>query len=273
MQCEEVRNELAGRLVGDLDEPVAAAVREHLAGCSACRQEAEAFEETWTLLERVPAEPMDSDVMRARFQAALDLYREGLTDASPRLRDRVNRWMSGWWPRRPLAQAAFAALLLAVGVGAGRGLRPSPRLPAPDPAIAELRQELQSTRQMVMLSLLQQQSAAERLRGVSWSSQIDQPGNEVVSALVDSLMHDPNVNVRLACIDALHRFNERPDVRRATVEALTEQPSPLVQIALIDFVVETNDRDAVGALRRLASDTNLDEAVRGRANWGVQQLG
>ncbi len=273
MQCEEVRNELAGRLVDDLDEPVRARVRDHLAGCEACRQDAEAFADTWTALDGVPAEPMDAASMRVRFQAALDLYREGLS-SSPRLRDRLDRWMSGWWPRRPLAQAALAALLLAVGVGAGRGLRPAAPAPAqPDPAIAELRAELQNTRQMMMLSLLQQQSAVERLRGVSWSSQIDQPGHQVVSALVDALGHDPNVNVRLACIDALRRFSDQPDVRQATIRELTEQHSALVQIALIDFVVENHDRDALGALRQLAADGGADADVRGRATWGVQQLG
>ena len=75
-------------------------------------------------------------------------------------------------------------------------------------------------RQMLMLSLMQQQSATERLRGVSGSVQIDQPGAEIVRALLETLMHDPNVNVRLACVDALRRFSEQDVVRRGTVQAL-----------------------------------------------------
>ena len=45
-----------------------------------------------------------------------------------------------------------------------------------------------------------------------------------------------------------------------------------MQIALIDFVVETKDKEAIDALRRLSEDAMVDEAVRGRAAWGVGQL-
>ena len=85
-------------------------------------------------------------------------------------------------------------------------------------------------------------------------------------------MHDPNVNVRLACVDALRRFSAQDQVRRGTVRALGESSYPLVQIALIDFMVETKDKSAVDALRRLSEDAMVDEAVRGRAAWGLQQL-
>ena len=128
-------------------------------------------------------------------------------------------------------------------------------------------------RQMVALSLLQQQSASERLKGVSWSNQLDQPGAEVLSALLDTLMHDPNVNVRLASIDALKRFGATQSVRRGVLQALEEQESPLVQIALIDFMVKTNERESVETLRRLAQDPHVNETVRARAAWGLQQLG
>ena len=128
-------------------------------------------------------------------------------------------------------------------------------------------------RQMVALSLLQQQSASDRLRGVSWSYQVEPSDEEVLNALVTTVNHDPNVNVRLATIDALERFASRPDVRRGTIQAVQQQPSALVQIALIDFMVKTNERESVPTLQRLAMDPQVNEAVRARAAWGLQQLG
>jgi HEAT repeat protein len=125
----------------------------------------------------------------------------------------------------------------------------------------------------VSLSLMQQQSASDRLKGVSWTGQLDRPSGEVVAALLDALMHDPNVNVRLATIDALERFASREDVRRAAIEAVDRQMSPLVQIALIDFLVKTNERQSAPTLRRLAEDPQVNGAVRARATWGLQQLG
>ena len=58
-------------------------------------------------------------------------------------------------------------------------------------------------RQLVALSLMQQQSASERLRGVSWAYQRGTIRREVLAALVSAVNHDTNVNVRLAAVDAL----------------------------------------------------------------------
>ncbi len=165
---------------------------------------------------------------------------------------------------------AAAAAVLVLGVIIGRQTAPPP---AVDPQLAMLREELRDMRQMVTLSLLQQQSASERLKGVSFTTQIEQPGSEVTLALLDTLIHDPNVSVRLATIDALKRFAARDNVRLGMIEALARQTSPLVQIALIDFLVDTNGRDAADTLRRLSSDPMVDQAVRGRATEALQQIG
>ena len=126
------------------------------------------------------------------------------------------RWRSrAWWAQRAWSvQGLAAAALLVIGVGIGHLLPRRVRLRAERVAaetgslseIAAMRNEMRELREMVSLSLMQQQSASERLKGVSWTSQIDQPGGELVLALLDALMHDPNVNVRLATIDALERF-------------------------------------------------------------------
>jgi HEAT repeat protein len=175
-----------------------------------------------------------------------------------------------WWMAHGL-QAAAAVILVAFGFLVGRQTRP---VPLSDPTMTELREELRATRQMVSLSLLQQQSASERLRGITYTTQIERPGGELVGALLDTLLHDPDVNVRLRSIDALKRFADRDNVRRAATDALTEPASsPLVQIALIDFLVEANDRGSVTSLRRLADDTMTNKAVRARAAWGLQHIG
>lgn len=210
--------------------------------------------DVWQMLEEIPAEPPDSAAMRHRFDAALRAERAAI------------RWRYARWPLAGMAAAA----VLVLGVAIGRATVPAQR---PDPTLTELRQELHDMRQMVTLSLLQQQSATERLKGVSFTSQIDRPGGEIVSALLDTLMHDQNVNVRLASIDALKRFADRPDVRRATLDGLTTQTSPMVQIALIDMMVELNDRSAVAPLQRLSRDETINQAVRERAAWGLQRIG
>lgn len=94
----------------------------------------------------------------------------------------------------------------------------------------------------------------------------------MVSALLDTLLHDPNVNVRLAAVDALRRVSDRPDVRLGTRQAVTDRSaSPLLQVAVIDFMVETRDPQAPALFNALAQDATLDALVRGRAQWGLER--
>jgi HEAT repeat protein len=234
------------------------------------RREADGLDATWRLLGAIDAPVPDSDRMRARLDAVIDALEHAQPSAPRR-----------WLPRRGFGggnrfyvEGVSAAAILLVGIAIGRFVMPD-RTPPADSVfeIAAMRGEMRELREMVSLSLMQQQSASDRLKGVTWTGRLDRPSGEVISALVDALMHDPNVNVRLATIDALERFASREDVRRATIEAVGRQMSPLVQIALIDFLVKANERQSAPTLRRLAQDPQVNDAVRSRAAWGLQQLG
>jgi hypothetical protein len=271
MRCEDISTQLVDYLAGTLADDERQKLERHMLSCAACREELNAASETWGRLGDIPADRPDSRAMRARFDALLAEGELAQPRAAPppSRRTRASLWLRRPGNSRPLVQALAAVLLLAVGIQVGREFLPPP--PA-SPDVSELRQEVRDLRQMVTLTLLQQQSASERLKGVSWSNQVDGPGNEVVAALIDTLMHDANVNVRLASIDALMRFAEREVVRNAAIRALDTQTSPLVQMALIDFVVETQERGALGTLRRLSGDGMVNEAVRARAIWGINHL-
>src|SRR5687767_9514699 len=260
MECEDIQADLPDHLAGALPATRADAVVAHLAACPMCAAEFEELAETWERLGDLPHHRVDSAGMRARFDAALEAHQRSSTH-----RRFWPHGMSGYG-----LQFAAAAALLIVGIALGRQLAPAPVV---DPQIAGLREELRDVRQMVTLSMLQQQSASERLKGVSYSSQIEQPGNEVTAALLDALMHDPNDNVRLRTVDALRRFADHAPVRRGAIDALSQQTSPLVQMALIEFVLEVGGRDAAEALRRLSSDPMVDETVRAQAMRGLTQLG
>jgi HEAT repeat protein len=231
------------------------------------RREADALDATWRMLGGIDAPVPDSDRMRARLDAVID----AVEHAAPPARQWFPRFTGG---RFYAVQGLAAAAILLVGIAIGWFVMPDRTRPADSASeIAAMRSEMRELREMVSLSLMQRQSATDRLKGVTWTGQLDRPSGEVVSALLDALMHDPNVNVRLATIDALERFASREDVRRAAIEAVDRQMSPLVQIALIDFLVKTNERQSAPTLRRLAQDPQANDAVRSRAAWGLQQLG
>jgi hypothetical protein len=255
MQCEEVREQFADYVIGRLQDSARLQLTEHLHLCPACHAELDELKRIWIELDDIPrAEP--TPAVRERFEVMLEAYQDGL-----------RRPARSW--RRPALQFLAAAALLILGIGIGHRMH---TVTAPNPDMAELRSELYQTKQMVALSLMQQQSATDRLKGVNWSYRLQEPSADVLHALLDTLMHDSNVNVRLATIDALRQFGNQPVVRRGLVDAMSQQESPMVQIALIDAAVDLRDKESVGTLRQLTQDQSADSAVRDRAEKALEQL-
>jgi hypothetical protein len=125
---------------------------------------------------------------------------------------------------------------------------------------------------MVALSLLQQQTATERLRGVEYSGSMKTMEPEIISALVHAINEDSSVNVRLAAIDALSKAGNSSSVLTSLARSLPAQDSPMVQAALVDYFVDARDRQAVGALQQLARQPNLNPAVLERTRSALQEL-
>jgi hypothetical protein len=138
--------------------------------------------------------------------------------------------------------------------------------------LTPLHAELTNMRQMVALSMLQQQSASQRLEGVTWTRREGQLDPQVLTALMHTLRYDASVDVRLAALDALSRHAGQPQVRKTVVDALQEQQSPLVQVALIDQLVEWRDTEAAPRLEQLRQMPNLNPTVRQRADWAISKL-
>lgn len=142
----------------------------------------------------------------------------------------------------------------------------------PTSELAQLRGEVGNMRQMVALSLLQQQSASERLRGVSWAYQVKSSDTEVLSALLTAVNQDSNINVRLAAVDALHAFGSSPMMRTAIIQSISKQKTPIVQMALLDLLVDLKEKDAAPELRKMAADETVDASVRDHVKWALEKL-
>ncbi len=279
MNCERVKALFADYLVGCLDVTAQAEVDSHLNACASCREETRSLQAMWTKLALLPEEE-PGPALDARFQAMLEAYRQGMKQAERDASRRVTLrdWLARLWPREPALQFAVAVVLFAAGLLLGPLLAKYQQNHATDDgmndrALAQLREEVVSMKQLVTLSLLQQQSASDRLRGVEWSYRVAQPDEQVLSALLRALDSDPNVNVRLAAVDALHQFGAEDTVRKGLLRSLAEQKSPLVQFELINLMVELKEKRSVPVLKELSQRQDLDPTVRERAEWGLQKLG
>ena len=255
MSCDETTALLSDRLTGLLTGDDERRLDAHLAGCPACRAEAEAIGALWADLAALDAD-VPHDRMRARFHAALAAYEERARgNAFERLVERV-------LPRQPALRLAAAVLLLIVGAVIGR------QLGAPAQAeVAALREEIRA----VALVLLDHQSASERLRGVEWARRGD--SDRALEALLDTVRHDPNLNVRLAAVEALGARLDRPLVREGLTDALERQDAPLMQVTLAGVLLEGGVEGFVPAAQRMLERDDVDSSVRDYLRTALDETG
>ncbi len=273
MICDRIKEQIPECLAGRLDAAARDKVIDHLDTCSACRADLAELGVVWRGLENME-EPEPSRAMRTRFLETLNAYQEGFLEAQRRAvytAPKKSFW-AGLLPAHPAWQAAFSAVLMVAGMLGGHYLLGS-RAPEANPEMAQLRNQVENLRQLVALSMLKEQSPSARLRGVTYSNQIAQPDRQVEQALLQAVNHDSNVNVRLSAVDALAKFANSAEVRRAIADSLPVQDSPLVQVALIDLLVQLQAKEAVPVLRKLSLDSGAEEDVRQRAASGLQKLG
>lgn len=256
MNCEQVDRLLIDSLIGDLGESERQELEEHLGACKRCRIEAVELEGVWQDLgdlESSDPEVPSGRLMR-RFRLSLADYEANLTQRRP---NRFLEWWSGMWELHPAWQGAFSAALIVIGVVIGAGLTAGRQTTRSE--VDALRAEMETMSRAVSVSLLQHQSASERLRAVSWSRRAGGDG-EVLSALLAAAREDPNVNVRLAAIDALAVHAEQGPVRAGLIETLERADSPLVQLAVLEVVAGERGL-ANGELQKLIDSGEVDPTV------------
>ncbi|MBR7207819.1 HEAT repeat domain-containing protein [Microvirga sp. STS02] len=274
MNCEETKGQLVDYLSRQLSAPEHEALAAHLAECAECRDELQAVERVWHTLGRVPVPPPGPQV-RPEFYAMLASFKEELEttpDYSPR---GLWAWLRALPIPRPALRLAYSLCLLGVGLLGGYWLNngPKPTPAADQQQLAVLAAQVGEMRQVMLLSLIDNPSATERLRAVGYTKELPDPNAKVVNALLGTLNHDDNVNVRLATLEALTPLAQNDaTVRLGLVHALAQQESPLVQAALADAMVQLQERRSVQPLRRLLKQANLDDMVKSKIEQSIQTL-
>ncbi len=257
MHCDEVMEEVSLALLGD--EPRGDGVVRHLGTCESCRKEARQLEEVWKLVGELP-EGRPAPELRRRFEGMLEQAiatsrDRGTSDPAIPWRARlVALWSSA--SRRAALGSAAAALLLGLLGGALLGSR------LPDPDLEDLRTRVAALQEMVALSLRELDSASRRLQAVRYSTEIGASQPPLLNALVQAVERDPNVNIRLAALDALAPVAGQPEVMDHLLESLPGQKSALVQIVMIDLLLDVDGVRVRRAIRRLAEVEGLPMEVR-----------
>jgi len=175
---------------------------------------------------------------------------------------RLEVWLGSWWPERPLIGIAVASLTLFVGLSLGSNFN---RSRSADGEITALRDEVQAMNEIVSLAMLNQDSSSERLAGINLSAKVSDPSPALVTGLMNALKKDPNLNVRLASVDALGRYHTEPGIVDLLTQSLSQESSPMIQIAIIDLLIAIEETEALEALITFIKQQNLKPEVKNYA--------
>jgi hypothetical protein len=310
MQCQK-HKELLERWWNDqLTEPERTELKAQLAECEDCQRELEGSRELWDLMGYMPV-PEPSVEMQANFDAMLESYKSSVEAARRPVGDgfwqlfRVQPWLAAAFSLVLIAGGFGLGYMLnhspqviyvsakapetqrpVQNTAANRSvaLTPSPAVLKPaeskpvkaDAATASqvqaLSEQLREMRQMMMLSLLQNPSASERMRAASYASDSRTISPDILSALLTTLNNDPNVNVRLTTLDALTLYARNAAVREGLIQSILQQDSPLMQAALADVMLKLQEKRSVPSFKKLLQEKGLNDMVRSRIEQVITRL-
>lgn len=176
-----------------------------------------------------------------------------------------------WFSANSLfSQLVYASVIFVAGLALGYLVFRSPA--TGNGEMVALSNEVRSLKEMMMLSLLEKESATDRLKAVSLSQELEESGEAVTNALIKTLNNDENVNVRLAALEALKPYGNQSEVRQALIRSIASQDSPLVQIALADLMASLQEKSSVPEFDKLLQDNRTPGEVKKRIRKSIEVL-
>jgi len=271
MECKDYREQFPLLLTDALDQPGLRNIENHLAGCADCRTELETARKIWDLMGEI-THPEPSEYMRTSFEAMVSNYKEELIARRNPISEWIS-WLREYWSLRAQPRLAFSLILIAFGITLGYILhQPGQTTITYNKQIDSLSSQVSEMKQIMMFSLLQDPSASQRLRAVSYTEDLQSVDSKVTDALFTTLNEDPNVNVRLATLEALVNFSHDPGVREGLVRSIELQDSPIMQSAIADAMVKLQEKSSVQSLRRLLDKKDLNKMVKLNIEKSIQKL-
>ncbi len=211
--------------------------------------------------------PEPSEKMKDNFYTLLaDEQQKQLADQQ---RKSVQGFIEKFNTKVWLPRLAYAAVFLLLGYIVGLGVTPNQDY---QKQMTAMTNEMQQVREVMMLSLIDNPMAAERLKAVNTSQYIQNPDEKIVTALLYTLNTDPNENVRLAAVDALLQFSGKDEVRQGLMESIPTQGTPMMQIALANGMLAIDEKDAVPFFKELLERPGLNDLAKTKIEQTIQIL-
>jgi hypothetical protein len=278
MNCKDIQAVIVDYLDGAVDAGVSAAIDDHLAGCDACGREVREMRELMQAMggELQQPGPGLRENFQTMLQSELNMLATGKLLGNTGGEEGKERKPGGGRVRliNPvalpwMAAAAFILVFGGIWIGAMLGSRKSANVPE---QLSAMQKEMKEMKEAMLYSLIDNESASQRIKAVSYADEIANPDQKVIQVLVSTLNHDKNVNVRLAALYSLATFADSRSVRDSLVASLPKQTEPLIQVMLINLLAEKKDNRAIVPIRDIISNKNTLPAVKDAAEKSLKTL-
>lgn len=240
------------------NQPITSQLADYIEKHPDLQNEMEFIDQLWSVdveQEQTPSAQMDANFYQMLSKAQAAQPRNKSTS-------RVNSsWMSvlkQWFFTQPVAQFAALGLVFTIGVNVndfwGGG--------DDNQAITYLQQEVSSLNTMLAISLLDKNSASERLSGVAYSKTSDLTNPILKSKLISLIQSDKSTSVRLAVLDRLAELSSIEEYSNQLVKLALNETNVLVQLSLCQLLMNNGSLGVQQELKKLLNDQDLPQEVR-----------
>jgi len=231
------------------------------------KKQFEQLTKTWNQMDDLVA-PEPAQEMDRRF---FDMLHTEIEKTEKR-KSNSKSWLSSvaellWKP-----QTAYGLLLLSIGLMGGYLLSSNGGTSTLPTTIVSSSNETEEVREQLVLTLLDQPSANQRLQGINEVNKIGKIDQTVIKALLKTLNNDANVNVRLAAIESLANYLEEPMVREGLVQSIVKQDSPIVQVTLANLMVALQEKESIEPFKTLMRTKELDKSVKLKLEESINSI-
>ncbi|MHA4842543.1 HEAT repeat domain-containing protein [Flavitalea antarctica] len=270
LKCSDVQLLLIDYLDNELPGNTRKSLDLHLNACETCRRELSEYKEIFSAIASEKPQ-LPGVTLKENFETMLQSEINILATTGI-LHPLKEKEVPVLPIRNILLKVAACILLLAGGVVIGSVVTRGKTKNETSAQMAVLRTEVNAMKEAIMLNLLDNESPSERIKAVTYVEQMNNPGQEIIQALINTLNGDQNVNVRLAALNTISRFSANQAVRDSLVNSLKQQKEPIVQIVLINILTDQKEPRAIEPIKEIISDKSTLAPVKDAAIRGLKLL-
>lgn len=242
-------------------------IEKHLETCEKCLDEMRESQQVLNFISNTEIVKPD-DSLRINFYHMLHSQIKKSEDTE---RPSVRNTSIPWYKFNRYGVAAAIALLVCgtfIGMLIQGGLIKS----SASNDLKQLQSEVADLKKASMFTMLKQESSSDRIQAVRYADELDNPDENVIDVLVETLNNDKNVNVRMAAAYALSKFAYQRNVCDSLVKSLSLQNDPILQVTLINILAERKEKSALRPIQEIIANRSTLKEVRVVAENSIRAL-